>query len=220
MDGISESNRLSAMGQLPTTTAKKKKVPEDEKADDCDSIGSKGGFKKADDSDSSLSTIVSRSSVGHGKKKSSVVLDSSDDDDSSVQEIPNPKKRKVASVEGSTQEDMNALKVQIANLHDHMANGIPSDPERCNKATLTQTNIWELKDEIVDLRKKIVCAGARAPVSAPRPAPMSENRKEVLRLRGIVDSLSKCLEFQELYAGSLENDLDNDVRKLKNELIA
>ena len=49
---------------------------------------------------------------------------------------------------------------------------------------------------------------------------MSENRKEVLRLRGIVDSLSKRLEFQELYAGSLENDLDNDVRKLKNELIA
>ena len=223
VDGISESNRLNAMGQLPVPkkkkATKKKNVLESDSDSDIFSVSSTGAAggvaKKCDDgSVSSMSSIALKCSVKAKKKNIYVLDDSSDSDDQSVKEV---KKYKTAGLEDSanTQEDMDALKDQIADLHDLMANGIPTDPKKSNKVSLTQVNIHELEEKIDGLREKIDRA-----TSARRSPPMSENRREVQRLRGIVDSLTKRLEFQELYAGSLENDLDNDVRNLKAELMA
>ena len=46
----------------------------------------------------------------------------------------------------------------------------------------------------------------------------SKNSREVAKLRDIVKSLSRQLEDQQLYAGSLEHDVDVHVEELEEEV--
>ena len=74
--------------------------------------------------------------------------------------------------------------------------------------SLTQVGIDELKEDLEDLKAKM---------NRKKPA-KSENQLEIAKLKTVVKELKTRLEDQELYAGSLENDLDNRVRELEGEL--
>ena len=231
VDGISEGNRLSAFGQMPTASKKG---------------DTKKGVSSDDDDDVSVSSYSSGSSMStiqlglgkDGKRKSSDC-----DSTGSVEEIKKPaaKRRKneeevrksygkrnkeegrktagmrkneeyydeSTSYGGMTQEGILELKDDIARLHDQMRNGFDtrsgSDPQ------LTQIGIGELYDDLENLRNKLNRKSSPAPMQ-------SRNSREVAKLREIVKSLSRQLEDQQLYTGSLEHDVDVRVEELEEEV--
>ena len=158
-------------------------------------------------SDSSESNEFLRCSVGR-KKKAPIEIDDSSSDESA--------ETKHGNVEGSTQEDIASLKESIIDLQDVMQHGIPTKPSKRrnnSKVNLTQVHVGELEDQIMELKKKLEA-------QTKQLQPMSENRKEVIRLKGIVKSLTDRLEFNELYTGSLEHDVDVRILELEDELKA
>ena len=109
---------------------------------------------------------------------------------------------------GLTQDAIYDLKDDIARLHDQMKNGF--DTQSGGEPNFTQVCLDELHDDLEILQSKLN--------QKPSPPPQSKNSREVAKLRDIMKSLSRQLEDQQLYAGSLEHDVDVRVKQLEDEL--
>ena len=82
--------------------------------------------------------------------------------------------------------------------------------------SLTQAGIDDLKNDISTLKTKMKCSTAKK-----RSSQKSSRVLEIKRLREVVDTLKKKLEHSDgdiLYHESRENDMENEIAKLKSQL--
>ena len=227
VDGISECNRLNALRQLPAAeptntpsrepTSTSTSPPAEPSSNEAEPTGSTNEAEpsspkssgenvarrqeknKGSDSESSSSTFALKSTERKKRrnKKPIYVIDDSSISDDSVGDLKKP---------SSKEPNMTDLKASVCDLHDRMANGIPKNSAG-GVGFFTQVGIDELEEQIGKLERKL-----------DRKRVPSKNEMEVNRLKKIVKDLTARLEEQELYAGSLEHDVDVRIEELEDEL--